>query len=513
MGSLVATAVFVAAVGLVQQLVGEWALYDLGYSFRVQLRTVDGHLRSFGTLDEPFAYAAFLLLALAALVMWFRLSVLTVAAGSVIMAGLFFSFVRTALVVGLALVALLLARKGYTATSIFLLAVAAVSALVLLFASSTATETRTVRTGTSNFLTVNGRTEAWRLFLNDPKVWFLGHGVGKVGTAAERATYEVTQDPDEASRQVAIDSGYFAAIADVGLLGLAAMLAVFGRLIFLARRFAARGSRAGWLALGLMAVLMIDAVTRASFTGFPTAFLALLLAGLAVGAAIEGDPELRLGRRHAGRVAERTTLHRARRADRRRPLRHPPLCESGHAGAGRGRAPTSRSSGSRSSRRATAPRPSARGESPCACSPCAARASTPARAGSPQSRLVAATSRSRPPSLLRPDGPAPRAVAPFRGDRARRLERSRPRAAPARLQAPRLALGSPARTSPRRGLAIRRRRDGAALRRTDWTGSRSSTPAPASPTSRRPSATEPLPPSGRTSSTSATWPDARTCRS
>jgi hypothetical protein len=44
------------------------------------------------------------------------------------------------------------------------------------------------------------------------------------------------------------------------------------------------------VALGLTAVLMIDAVTRASFTGFPTAFLALLLAGLAIGAAIEGEP-------------------------------------------------------------------------------------------------------------------------------------------------------------------------------------------------------------------------------
>ncbi len=298
MGALVVTAVFVAAVGIAQQLLGEWRLYDMGYSFRVQLRTVDGQLRSFGTLDEPFAYAAFLLLALAALLMWFRLSVLTLAAASVIMAGLFFSFVRTALVVVLALGALWLARKGYTATSLFLMGVAAVSALVLLFASSTATETRTVRTGPSNFLTINGRTEAWRLFFNDPQVWFLGHGVGKVGTAAERATYKVTQDPDEASRQIAIDSGYFAAIADVGLLGLAAMLAIFGRLIYLARRFAARGSPAGWLALGLLAVLMLDAVTRASFTGFPTAFLALLLAGLAVGAAIEGDPEAAAGARH-----------------------------------------------------------------------------------------------------------------------------------------------------------------------------------------------------------------------
>jgi hypothetical protein len=291
MVSLVVTAVFVAIVGIAQQVLGEWALYDLGYSFRVQLRTYNDHLRSFGTLDEPFAYAAFLLLALAALVMWFRLSVYTLAAGGVIMTGLFFSFVRTALVVVLALGALWLARKGYTATSVFLMAVAAVSALVILIVSSTATETRTVRTGSSSFLTVNGRTEAWRLFLNDPKVWFLGHGVGKVGTAAERATYKLTQDPQEASRQIAIDSGYFAAIADVGLLGLAAMLAIFGRLLIRARRFALRGSPAGWLAIGFTAVLMIDAVTRASFTGFPTAFLALLLTGLALGAVLEGDPD------------------------------------------------------------------------------------------------------------------------------------------------------------------------------------------------------------------------------
>jgi hypothetical protein len=297
MVSLVVTAVFVAIVGIAQQLLGEWALYDLGYSFRVQLRTYNDRLRSFGTLDEPFAYAAFLLLALASLLMWFRLNVYTLVAGSVIVTGLFFSFVRTALVVVLALGALWLARKGYTNTSVFLMAVATVSALVILFASSTATETRTVRTGSSSFLTVNGRTEAWRLFLNDPKVWFLGHGVGKVGTAAERATYKLTQDPHEASRQIAIDSGYFAVIADVGLLGLAAMLAIFGRLLVRARRFAIRGSPAGWLAIALTAVLMIDAVTRASFTGFPTAFLALLLAGLALGAAIESDPDAAAGAR------------------------------------------------------------------------------------------------------------------------------------------------------------------------------------------------------------------------
>jgi hypothetical protein len=287
MASLVTTAVFVAGVGIAQQFLGEWALYDLGYSFRTQLRTFDGKLRSFGTLDEPFAYAALLLLGLAALIFWYRRGVLTFAAAGVILTGLTFSFVRTAIVVVLGLAALWLARKHYTTTSVFLMSLAVVTALFVLAGTSNATESRTVRTGQGSFLTVNGRTEAWRLFLNDPKVWVLGHGVGEVGTAAERATYTISQDPTKASRQIAVDSGYFAAIADVGLVGLAAMLAIFGRLIFRASHFARRGVAAGWLCLAFVAVLMIDAVTRASFTGFPTAFLALLLAGLGLAAAIE----------------------------------------------------------------------------------------------------------------------------------------------------------------------------------------------------------------------------------
>jgi hypothetical protein len=287
MASLVATAVFVACVGIAQQILGEWALYDLGYSFRQHLRTFDGKLRSFGTLDEPFAYAAFLLMGLAALIMWYRRGVVTYAAGAVILAGLSFSFVRTAIVVVLGLAALWLARKHYTTTSVFLMGVAAVSALFVLIGTTNATESRTVRTGEGSFLTVNGRTEAWKLFLNDPKVWVLGHGVGEVGTAAERATYTISQDPTEASRQIAVDSGYFAVIADIGLIGLAAMLAILGRLILRASYFARRGVAAGWLSLGFVAVLMIDAVTRASFTGFPTAFLALFLAGLSLAAAIE----------------------------------------------------------------------------------------------------------------------------------------------------------------------------------------------------------------------------------
>jgi hypothetical protein len=290
MVSLVATATFVAAVGIVQQLLGMWRLYDYGYVFDYHLRTFHGQLRSFGTLDEPFAYAAFLLLGLAALMMWFRFGVATLTAAGIILTGLAFSFVRTALIILLALLALWLARKRSTPMSLFLLGAAVATAFVVLIVSSNTTESRTVRTGSSTFLTINGRTESWRIFLGDPEVWVLGHGVGEVGTAAERATYTISQDRDDVGEGGAVDSGYFAVIADVGILGLVALLAILGRVLGISSRYARMGSRSAWLALALAAVLMIDAVTRASFTGFPTAFLAMLLIGVALGAALEGAP-------------------------------------------------------------------------------------------------------------------------------------------------------------------------------------------------------------------------------
>jgi hypothetical protein len=288
MVSLVATAMFVAAVGILQQPLGMGRLYGYGYLFDYHLRTFHGQLRSFGTLDEPFAYAAFLLLAVAALVMWFRLGIVTLVAAATILAGLAFSFVRTAIIILLALLALWLARRSYAAMSIFLLGAATTLAFAVLIVSSNTTESRTVRTGSSTFLTINGRTESWRIFLGDPDVWVLGHGVGEVGTAADRATYTISQDEDDIDEQGrAVDSGYFAVIADVGLLGLIALLAILGRVVGLAARYARMGSGAAWLALALSAVLLIDAVTRASFTGFPTAFLAMLLIGVALGAAMD----------------------------------------------------------------------------------------------------------------------------------------------------------------------------------------------------------------------------------
>jgi O-antigen ligase len=138
---------------------------------------------------------------------------------------------------------------------------------------------------------VNGRTDVWAVALGAPADWPFGRGVGEVGTAAERGTYGVFRTAEEAAaaEYEAVDSGYFATVADVGLVGLAVLLALFGRMLVLARRAIAHGHDAGWFAAALLVVMLLDAVTRASFTGFPTAFLGLLLVGLALAAAAEAD--------------------------------------------------------------------------------------------------------------------------------------------------------------------------------------------------------------------------------
>jgi O-antigen ligase len=132
-----------------------------------------------------------------------------------------------------------------------------------------------------------------------------GRGVGKVGTAAARATVSIFPgasssstsdtggDTTNNSQLAAVDSGYLATIADVGIVGLIVLLAILGRAAAIGWRAARRGSAAGWLGLGLLVSMMIDALTRASFTGFPTAFLGLLLLGVCLAAARTGETRRR----------------------------------------------------------------------------------------------------------------------------------------------------------------------------------------------------------------------------
>jgi hypothetical protein len=289
--SLIATATLVALIGIAQPIVGEGKLVELGYSYEGAIRTINGRLRSFGTMDEPFAYAAFLLVGLCALLFWAKRGLLTGVLGAVIAVGLMLSYVRSALIISVALLGLWLARSHRPTIAAFLLALSVVAAAAILVWSSEGTQSRTVRSDNSLFLTVNGRTEAWRLVLDSPRTWMIGKGVGEVGTAAERATYSVSmREPDDENAS-SVDSGYFATIADVGIVGLIAFLALTGRLLALAKQAIARHLAAGWLAVGFLVILLLDAVTRASFTGFPTAFVILLLVGVALAAAAEAQDE------------------------------------------------------------------------------------------------------------------------------------------------------------------------------------------------------------------------------
>jgi O-antigen ligase len=286
--SLVATACGTAVYGLVQQAVGKWTLVGWGYSFSSQVRSYNGHLRSFSTFDDPFAYAAFVLFAIAALLFWTRRGVLPLACGSLLLVGLAVSYVRTAALIAASLAGLWLARKGFAPSSVLVMAAAIAAMVSILFTGAGATQTQSYQSGNSS-LTLNGRTSAWKAALGPPTGWPFGRGVGEVGTAAYRTTYTLVAGPHVRPRSRAVDSGYLATIADVGLVGLAVLLALFGRLIRLGLAGMRRGHKASWLAVAMLIVLMLDAITRSSFTGFPTAFLGLLIVGVALAASAEAD--------------------------------------------------------------------------------------------------------------------------------------------------------------------------------------------------------------------------------
>ena len=296
--SLVVTGCIVAAYGLFQQVVGDHWLADHGYSYEQQLRRIGRQLRSFGTLDDSFAYAAFLFLALVAVLFWMRRSWLSLSCGLLIALGIAASVVRTASAVAAALIALWLVRAGRTAAGIILFGatIAIGLSLALVGAPANATESKTVRAGPSTFITLNGRTSVWATIFEDESRIPFGQGVGAVGTGSVRAKIGVTEisgSPGHTKEGThAVDSGYFAAVADVGIAGLAFLLLLLARMATLAKR-ATRipGATAGWLCLGFLTVLMLDALTRDSFTGFPTAYIGLLLVGITLAAAGEEAPE------------------------------------------------------------------------------------------------------------------------------------------------------------------------------------------------------------------------------
>ena len=289
--SLLATAVVVAAFGLVQQVIGVDGLLALGYEYGEQVRQISGHLRSFGTLSEPFAYASFLLVGLAVLLVSSRPGPAVFVLTPMLAAGLLVAYVRTAAVIGAALLGLALARRGQKILATLLLTGAIAAGVAFLIVAAGAAETRTVAASPTSYLTLNGRTKLWQAQLGDsPAPLIFGRGVGATGTAAKRAEQSLIGKKKLNSEEESdvVDSGYLAVVADIGAVGLALVLALFGRLLVQGRALARSGDARGWVAIAILVVLLLDALSRESFTGFPTAYLGMLLVGLAL-ARTEGE--------------------------------------------------------------------------------------------------------------------------------------------------------------------------------------------------------------------------------
>jgi hypothetical protein len=282
--SLTVTAAAVALVGIVQQFFGIYGLMAAGYTYGQEVREAYGYLRSFGTLPEPFSYAGFLLLGLAAVLLWMRRDRFAYLAAPLLLLGLLVSFVRTAALVAIALVGLALAQRGHVRFALLLLLSSATAAATLFALGSQQTSTRLVQVSPDQYLTLNGRTTLWQEELGTRRSsWVFGRGVGATGTASQRAQETLTGAAREnAGEGGLVDSGYLAAVADVGLVGLGLLFVLYFRLVLLAWRASKRGERSGWLVLGLLTVMLLDALTRESFTGFPTAYIGMLVVGLAV---------------------------------------------------------------------------------------------------------------------------------------------------------------------------------------------------------------------------------------
>jgi polysaccharide biosynthesis protein PslJ len=297
-----------ALYGLLQQALGPATLVSLGYSYNDQVRTIGAYLRSFGTVDDPFSYAALLYFSVASAYFLLRRGWLLWVIETVLLLGLLASTVRTALLVLLGFLALAAIHKRYGFPAACLgVACAVIAFITLSHASGIQVQSYDVYYNGGGYQTIsrpvsdpggvllNGRVSAWTAAVGPhPVDWIFGRGVGEVGTAAQRASVGVlasasTAKTDSSAQATAVDSGYLATVADVGIVGLLVQLALFGRLITLAARRVRAGAFDAWMPLAFLTALLLDALTRASFTGFPTAFVGFMLVGIAL-AALDETP-------------------------------------------------------------------------------------------------------------------------------------------------------------------------------------------------------------------------------
>jgi len=292
-GALLSVAVFNALLGLAQQGIGVQRLvHQFGYQFGDEVRTTaSGQLRSFGTLEDPFNYAALLALALVCALLDLRRRGLALGIAAVLVIGIGVSFVRTEIVLMAVILGIVLVRARRVPSAVALLLATTVAALGLLALLPQPSASPTSRSSVLG--TLNGRTAGWSELLADPVDLIAGRGVGAVGSGLARSAstgiyepghFKAGRAPTAANTDElrSVDSSYLATLADVGLAGLVLLLVILGRMLVLLRLARPGPSAAMWIALGLWLVFVLDATTRSSIAAFPYGFIAMYLLGLSL---------------------------------------------------------------------------------------------------------------------------------------------------------------------------------------------------------------------------------------
>ncbi|NAZ87719.1 hypothetical protein [Kineococcus indalonis] len=297
---VLALSVFVplqAVIAWVQQAVGPDALvHQWGYAFGSQVRlSSGGSLRSPGTYEEAFSLAAQAVLAacVAVTVASRRRAALLLAGAAAVLAA---TQVRTAALQLAALVLLLLVRHGRArAAAVGVLGAGAGAVLV----AGAFLRSSTVPGGPVKPLlfTLNGRLDAWAVAYEGPVTLLRGNGVGALGAGSTRAeaglvaaapAYDPTREstPMFAGNSAFIDSSWGQVLSDVGLLGVLALLAWVVLHVWWLRGPLRRDVASAWLAAAVLAVSVVDWVSRTTLGSYPTGFTTLYLLGLATGAAL-----------------------------------------------------------------------------------------------------------------------------------------------------------------------------------------------------------------------------------
>jgi hypothetical protein len=309
-----AMTVFLAAQAIlawIQQAVGPDALvYQWGYAFGSQVRlSSGGALRSPGSFEESFSLAAFAVLgACLALTVASRRQavVLWISVAAILGA----TQVRTAVLQLAVLAIVVLLRQGKTRAAVVGVVGAAAGAVL---AAGVYLVSATVPGGPVRPLlfTLNGRFDAWGVAYQGISSLVRGNGVGALGAGSTRAEAGLVSaapayDPNRESEALFagdpsfLDSSWAQVLSDVGLVGVVALLAV---VVAYARWLSgpARGdSGAAWLGLAVLAVSVVDWISRTTLGSYPTGFMTFYLLGLATGAALAvGRDRVRLPSREA----------------------------------------------------------------------------------------------------------------------------------------------------------------------------------------------------------------------